>query len=57
MKLLTLILSVIPWFIFAQTEVGASTTDTIKPSVVELYNFGTVNSNALRKVGKNLTMS
>lgn len=49
MKLLTLILSVIPWFIFAQTETRTNETDTVKPSVAELYNFGTVNSNALKE--------
>jgi hypothetical protein len=49
MKLLTLILSVIPCFIFAQTEGERSEIDTIKPSLDELYHFGTTNSGALKE--------
>lgn len=49
MKLLTLILSVVPCFIFAQTQKGTSTIDTIKPVAAELYNFGMVNTSALKK--------
>jgi hypothetical protein len=49
MKLLTLILSVIPCFIFAQTQTETNTADTIKPSSEELYTFGTGNTNTLKE--------
>jgi len=49
MKLLTLLLSVIPCFIFAQVQIETNKTDTVKPSSAELYSFGTVNTNSLKE--------
>ena len=39
-----------PCFIFAQEQTDANKRDTIKPSSEELYNFGTVNTNAVYKM-------